>query len=372
MATWPTNQLDAVSGFEADNTDPLKAKAAIQGAIENVNAVVALRGAIDGIPSLVADTIPIYQIPVGTTGTTVAIGNHVHTNFAPLLNPIFTGTITAPELHTTGKATIDGGMTASGTVAADQWALHNGILSSPTDQQSWINLQPQFSPTVGGLTVYAQRTIALAVGSVAIASLVAHSARAQIRATYTAGGSIETGGFLVQPVNNLSSSTIPANFGLRVLNSSQSVTLNTAVDLQYTAGTGKWNLWSVGTAPNYCAGDLRVGTTVPVSTEQLTVVGGANLDALTVGATAVAFLDGSTTWNPTSIAPAAQATSTVTVTGAALGDFVIGKSCSGALGGLILTAEVTATNQVTLYLTNNTAAAIDLPLFTYYVRVMKR
>jgi hypothetical protein len=85
----------------------------------------------------------------------------------------------------------------------------------------------------------------------------------------------------------------------------------------------------------------------------------------------LSFLDASATWNPASLASGAQTSTTVTVPGAALGDFVL-TSCDTALSGLHLWGEVTATDTVTLYLSNATGGAVDLASSTFYVRVMRR
>lgn len=65
------------------------------------------------------------------------------------------------------------------------------------------------------------------------------------------------------------------------------------------------------------------------------------------------------TWDPGSVSDAAQTTTTVTVTGAALGDEV---TCSFSLDlqAMQLTGYVSATDTVTCVLRNGTGAPIDL------------
>lgn len=82
-------------------------------------------------------------------------------------------------------------------------------------------------------------------------------------------------------------------------------------------------------------------------------------------------LTGSVTNDVASIA--AQTTSsppTITVTGAAVGDPVY-VGVSAITAGTIFTAQVTATNTVTVYITNPTSGALDPPSATYSVRVIK-
>jgi hypothetical protein len=87
--------------------------------------------------------------------------------------------------------------------------------------------------------------------------------------------------------------------------------------------------------------------------------------------TALRGLDGSVVWDAGSIADGDEAVQEITVTGAALGDFVL-VSLSIDVADLVLTAAVTATNTVTVSLANNTGGAIDLASATAYVRVLPK
>lgn len=82
-------------------------------------------------------------------------------------------------------------------------------------------------------------------------------------------------------------------------------------------------------------------------------------------------LDGSVTWDAGSIADGDEEAKEVTVTGAALGDFVL-SSLGVDVADLVLTGAVTAANTVTLVLANNTGGAVDLATTTAYARVIKR
>ena len=79
----------------------------------------------------------------------------------------------------------------------------------------------------------------------------------------------------------------------------------------------------------------------------------------------------SATWDPGSIATTRYESMNVTVTGAELGDYAMA-SFSIDIGELILTANVTGTNEVKCSFENHTAGAIDLGEGTVYVRVLKR
>ncbi len=82
-------------------------------------------------------------------------------------------------------------------------------------------------------------------------------------------------------------------------------------------------------------------------------------------------LKGSATWDPGSIADGNEEATTVTVTGAVLGDYAIA-SFSLDVADLVLDAQVTAADIVTCVLANNTGGAIDLASGTVYVRVFRR
>ena len=80
---------------------------------------------------------------------------------------------------------------------------------------------------------------------------------------------------------------------------------------------------------------------------------------------------GSTAWDPGSIGDGNEEATTVTVTGAELGEQAIA-SFSLDVSDLVLDAQVTASNTVTCVLANNTGGAIDLASGTVYVRIFKR
>lgn len=82
-------------------------------------------------------------------------------------------------------------------------------------------------------------------------------------------------------------------------------------------------------------------------------------------------LSGSVTQDVASVpAQTTSSPSTITVTGAAVGDPVY-VGVSAITAGTIFTAQVTASNTVTVYITNPTGGALDPPNATYSVRVIK-
>src|SRR5690349_14035119 len=100
----------------------------------------------------------------------------------------------------------------------------------------------------------------------------------------------------------------------------------------------------------------------------------AVLDSLLVDVTAVraplaGVLSGSATYDTASLADGAGATTTVTVTGAALGDFVL-VSLGVDLQGITVTGYVSATDTVAVRIQNESGGTLDLASTTIRVRVI--
>ncbi len=83
-------------------------------------------------------------------------------------------------------------------------------------------------------------------------------------------------------------------------------------------------------------------------------------------------LRGSEIWNPGNVADGEMIANDVTVTGAVLGDYAIA-SFSLDVADLVLDAQVTAADTVTVTLTNDGIdAGVNLSEGTIYVRVFRR
>lgn len=82
-------------------------------------------------------------------------------------------------------------------------------------------------------------------------------------------------------------------------------------------------------------------------------------------------LEGSATYDPPSLADGAGATTTVTVTGAALGDFAVA-SFGGDLAGVSVTAYVSSVDTVSVRFQNESGGIVDLGSTTLRVRVYKK
>lgn len=96
---------------------------------------------------------------------------------------------------------------------------------------------------------------------------------------------------------------------------------------------------------------------------------GAN--AFVIGAGAGPLTGIKSAFDMPSCASGGRQSTTLTVTGAALGDFVE-VSCSIDLAGLVLSAYVNAADTVTIQVTNNTGGAVDLAAADYRVCVFPK
>ena len=83
------------------------------------------------------------------------------------------------------------------------------------------------------------------------------------------------------------------------------------------------------------------------------------------------MLSGSATYDADSLIDAAGATTTVTVTGAALGDFAVA-SLDVDVAGITVTAYVSAADTVSVRLQNESGGTLDLASATLAVRVIPK
>jgi len=117
-----------------------------------------------------------------------------------------------------------------------------------------------------------------------------------------------------------------------------------------------------------CQEDLNVG----VGAVNVTAPGGGTLASTQVGihSLAVGQVKVTGTWDPASVAGGAKVTTTLTVSGASLGDFTLA-SFSLSLQGMQLTSYVSAADTVTFVLSNLTGSAVNLSSGTLAVLVLK-
>jgi hypothetical protein len=114
--------------------------------------------------------------------------------------------------------------------------------------------------------------------------------------------------------------------------------------------------------------DLNVGT----GAVNVTAPGGGTLVSTQLGlhSLAVGQVKVSGTWDPASVAAGSKVSTTLTVSGASLGDFALA-SFSLDVQELTMTADVSATNTVEVVLANLTGSAVNLASGTLSVLVLK-
>lgn len=121
---------------------------------------------------------------------------------------------------------------------------------------------------------------------------------------------------------------------------------------------------------NRCVGAIAYDPTSPDAVQLGRIQLGANIVSST---TKQGFLlQGSATFNPSNLADGAGETTTVTVTGAALGDFVDKVSFSLDLQGITVTAWVSAADTVSVRFQNETGGGLDLASGTLRASVRQK
>lgn len=118
----------------------------------------------------------------------------------------------------------------------------------------------------------------------------------------------------------------------------------------------------------------KVTTRTPSAERETTLQLNATIGDLETlrAATAGAFLTGSATYDPASLTDGTGATTTVTVTGAALGDYVVGVSFSVSLQGILLTGYVSAADTVSVRFQNESGGTLDLASGTLRALVLSQ
>jgi hypothetical protein len=124
-------------------------------------------------------------------------------------------------------------------------------------------------------------------------------------------------------------------------------------------------------ARQYAAAELPDATQATNYLARVTDTGNLAVSDGTAWLTVPTMLSGSATFDPASLADGDGATTTVTVTGAALGDFALA-SFSVALAGITVTAWVSATDTVSVRLQNESGGVLDLASGTLRARVIKK
>jgi hypothetical protein len=256
--------------------------------------------------------------------------NSGYLNRVRLVNPRFIGDYTARISHKAGLVTLIGGDLGVGR--------GGGIIYS-TDHQTVAGFNNPYSAALDIQRVPARGNAAYLLS-----------------AAISAGANVDSRYFLRM------TGTIPEADNLYA-----AVISGTVVKLEIDAVVMSDTAPASATNKGGFAG-MRWTKRVPLATED------RYYECTTGHATAATWsgpLTGSATWDPASVADGAQVTTTVTVTGAALGDFLERISFSNSLGGLVLSGYVSATDTVTAVLSNASGGAVDLASGTVKAVVRK-
>lgn len=105
---------------------------------------------------------------------------------------------------------------------------------------------------------------------------------------------------------------------------------------------------------------------------QLDTGGVAFIDTLAQARTALAAMAGSVTWDPPQLYPGEWCSTTITATGASVGDRVIVGFGTGVPAGLQLTGVVSSSNTITVTLRNAGTGIVNLASGTLRAEVLKR
>ena len=222
------------------------------------------------------------------------------------------------------------------------------------------NLTPWVSPTYNYSTVLTREVDAN--------GYLGYTYKAAASVTAGGGGIALTCGVHFEPGDTLRISYTWRLSGARttgttrrqILKGGTSVT-NVALTDPTTPTTYQTQAYDYNTSTTFAVGDvLNVGFYNANSDVD------AYLSAITVEVCQYIFA--SVAWDPINVANGAQTTTTVTATGAKLGDFVAA-ALSTSLSGLTLTAYVSAADTVTAVLANTTGGAVDIVNSTLRVRV---
>lgn len=266
----------------------------------------------------------------GVTGT----ANNVAT-FCGSFTNMLTGAVGLSNDHT---------LNASGASSQNHFGLTSNLKSSGSQNYSGIHIAGQFlgahigtgtAATVIGVKGIGSRTntgnlttlltgVASEIQNVAGGGTITESRNFDAQSNFTTGTTTDHSAFYAG-TPNVSGGTLTNYYGFRY---------------QAGAGTNQWMLFTSSMTAKAQLGQVSIGNS---------------------GATYITnHASATTTWDPPSIADGAQTNTTVSVTGAAIGNPCICGFSIAVPAGAILACNITAAGTATVTLFNKTGAALDL------------
>ena len=274
------------------------------GTVKLLASSAGASGDVVGPASATDNAIPTYDGTTGkliknNSGVTISSGTITATGFSGPLN----GTVgaTTPNtgafttLSASGVATFSAGSAAAPAITTSG-DTNTGIFFPAADTIAFteggaeamrINSSGNVGIGTSSLTGYSLRvgkTVTGAVDSVGVLSngLVQSdvtSSAAQLQAQIGLAASAFTlsnaFGLYVGQTALSGGAAITSQYGVYVANSLTGATNNYGFYSNIASGTGRWNFYANGTADNYFAGNVGIGTSSP--TNKLTVDGNANI-----------------------------------------------------------------------------------------------
>jgi len=185
----------------------------------------------------------------GTTGTSGTSG----------VSPTLSGTTNTVAKFTSASAIGNSNITDSGTLITlgSNTTISSGGLGIGTTSLTGTNLN--VSKNITGATSSGNFSSQGAIQSdVTVTGFYYNTLASTQAATFTLNSIVH---YLANQGTIGAGSTVNNQYGFRVLSSLTGATNNYAYHSDIAAGTNRWNLYMIGTANNYLAGSLGIGTT---------------------------------------------------------------------------------------------------------------
>lgn len=216
-----------------------------------------------------ASTLYIAGPAAGTGNTTVTRGwgTYLASGFSYFNGGISVGTtvqtngvVNAANNSTNTAATAVIYATSTQTVSSNGAYVTNGVVGDVTTAASANNTSSNSAKGVSGIA-RVSGSAGTVSGTVAVNGSIAFTGTNTLTNAYT---------FRANNVSNSGPGTLTSAYGY-MADDQTNATNNYGYFSAVSSGTNKWNFYANGTASNYMAGDLRVGTTSAISSAKVSL-----------------------------------------------------------------------------------------------------